>query len=162
MGKNLNQRPRFPMSRCKHISRHRSTNNRGFSLVEVMIAGGLMAIVIAGTLGLLRQGLYYVELARDQTRIAQVLQSEIEDLRTLNWADLTSYGEDETFIPQGTFVEIYGDRYTCRRIITTTATDQRQVQVTATWTDSHSKTRTMSYFTRFTKEGLNDYYYRAL
>jgi len=127
-----------------------------------MVAGALLAVVIAGTLGLLRQGIYYVELARDQTRIAQILQSEIEDLRTLNWNDLTSFSATEQFTPQGTFVAVYGDRYTCTRTITTTATDQRQVQVSATWTDSHNIPRTMSYFTRFTKEGLNDYYYRAL
>jgi len=127
-----------------------------------MVAAGLLALVIAGTLGLLRQGLYYVELARDHTRIAQILQSEIEDLRTLNWSDLTSFNVDEEFTPEGTFVAMYGDRYTCNRLITTTDADQRQVEVSATWTDSHNREHSVSYFTRFTKEGLNDYYYRAL
>ncbi len=134
----------------------------GFSAIEVLMGAVLMASLIAGILQLISQGNYLVELSRDHTRVAQVLQSEIEDMRTLNWSDLTTLPSNDSFSPEGSFISSYKNRYICSRTISSPSSTQRQVLVSATWTDSRSRSHTTNYITRFSKEGLNDYYYRAI
>ena len=56
----------------------------GYTLVVV--------IVFAGGFGALAQGNRLIEISRDETRAYQILQSDIEDLHTLNWAEDTPSG----------------------------------------------------------------------
>ena len=60
-------------------------NSEGFTRVELMISTVVLSVIFAGGFGALHQGNRLIEIARDETRAGQILQSEIEDLRTLNW-----------------------------------------------------------------------------
>ena len=60
-------------------------NSEGFTRVELMISTVVLLVIFAGGFGALHQGNRLIEIVRDETRAGQILQSEIEDLRTLNW-----------------------------------------------------------------------------
>ena len=124
-----------------------------------------MTMLIASMLHLLKQGNYLVELSRDHTRITQIIQSEIEDLRTLNWTDLEAMQQFEVFTPEGRFVAAYASDYSCFRYVidsTENPTEEKWVWVYGTWTDSMNRTHWTWFFTQFSKGGLNDYYYRSV
>ena len=140
-------------------------NRKGFTVVEVMIAAGLMASLTAGMLHMIKQANHLVELARDNTRVSQLIQSEIEDLRTLNWNDLQALEGFHEVTPQGAFVQQFADEYYCYRYVVENSddpTNKKWVWVYAGWVDSQNKTHWVYYFTQFSKDGLNDYYYRSV
>lgn len=144
------------------------TAKGGFTAVETVVGAVLMTVLITSMLHLLRQGNYLIELARDHTRVTQILQSEIEDMRTLSWADMPEGDSFEIVTPEGNFVSSFSDEYYCYRYTWNTKTDsggevvQKEVYVLAVWYDSHNRSHVTYYRTRFTKDGLNDYYYRAV
>lgn len=133
---------------------------KGFTLTEVLISFALMSMVAAAAFKAVQIGYATLEGARDQTRVTQIIQSEIEGLRTLNWTDLTALPEKAEFQPEGNFIHLYGDRYTCYRFIETVRADMREVRVRVVW-DQGSRPQQQEFVTRFTRNGLNDYYYRA-
>ena len=105
-----------------------------------------------------------VELARDNTRVTQLIQSEVEDLRTLNWSDLVEMDGFQEVEAEGQFIQQFANDYYCYRYVrdSSETTDIKWVWVYASWTDSNNRTHWVYYFTQFSKDGLNDYYYRAL
>ena len=138
---------------------------RGFTAVEVIIGASLMSTLIAGMIQLIDQGNYLVELARDNTRVTQLIQSEVEDLRTLNWTDLQQMEGFQKVEIEGQFAQSFAHEYFCYVYITDSAdnpTDKKWVWVYAGWTDSNERTHWVYYFTQFSKDGLNDYYYRSV
>ncbi len=139
----------------------RSTASKdGFTLVELMIGMTLISIVFAGAFRGMKTGFDLVEEARDQARCTQMLQSEIERLRTMNWNDISALPGTATVQLDGALAKAYRDRYAFTRVITSTGTDQVMVTVTATWENS-GRDRDLSMSTIYSKDGLYDYYYRA-
>jgi len=140
-------------------------SKKGFTVVEVMVAAVLIASLVAGMLHMIKHANHFVELARDNTRVTQLIQSEIEDLRTLNWTDLQALDGFQSVTPQGAFVQQYADEYYCYRFVVDSSydpTNKKWVWVYAGWIDSNNKTHWVYYFTQFSKDGLNDYYYRSV
>lgn len=133
----------------------------GFTLVEVMVAAFVFSVLMAGVFGALKQGTDLAELSRDETRATQILQSEMEDLRTKNWAALIAFPSSESYSPSGSFVASFGGRYSCVRTITNRGTNQREVTVSVSWEDNSGKTHARDFKTWITKGGLSDYYYRS-
>jgi prepilin-type N-terminal cleavage/methylation domain-containing protein len=139
-----------------------TSGRKAFTLVEIMVALTLISMIFAGVFGILRQSLFLTESARDYTRVAQILQSEIELMRSMNWTDLSAVPYWSKFEPQGTFVAAYKDRYTCYKWVLNRNADQKEILLVCLWTDGRNKTLYKTYRTLFTRRGLNDYYYRAL
>lgn len=129
--------------------------------MEVMISTFLLAVVLAGVFSALKRGYDLIELSRDETRVSQILQSEMEDLRTKNWAALVALPADETYPPQGRFSSVFGDKYQCRRVIANRASGQKQVELTVTWTSLSGSQHSRQYISWITEDGLFDYYYRS-
>ena len=67
----------------------------GFTLVEVLIAMVLFTMVIAGGFAGISRGFQLVEASRNYTRSSQMLQSELELLRTLPWATFSALSDTE-------------------------------------------------------------------
>lgn len=133
----------------------------GTTLIELMMAVFILALVFASAFTTLGQGYTIVENARDFTRVSQILQSELENLRTKNWTDITALPTSETYQPDAAFTDEYGDRYAITRTITTPKVNQRGLLVTVSFTDSLGHTRSLFYSTIYTKEGIGDFYYRT-
>lgn len=113
-----------------------------------------------------------VEGARDLTRVSQILQSEIEDLRMLSWSELTaqqaSSGGDWTAVAlDSDFQALFGARYTVERKIAprysggVALLDQKQIEVRVTWIGMGGLSRSRKTATWFTEGGLHDYHYRS-
>src|ERR1043165_5319622 len=71
------------------VRRRRRFGNRGYTIVEVGITAMVMLIVIASSLVTLTAGYKAVDNARYTTLAGQILQSQMEKLRMLTWAQLT-------------------------------------------------------------------------
>ena len=137
----------------------------GTTLVEVMIAVFVLAIVFVGIFAMLNQGFRLMETAQDYNRVSQILQNQMEVFRSKNWTALEEYSASGTFDTSEFFTE-YGSHYSGIYSITTSKTgpapdfeiQQKQIILTVGWTDTRGMTRTRRYRTFFTKDGLNDYY----
>ena len=113
----------------------------------------ILGIILASAYGAMQQGFYMIESARDNTRTSQILQGEMESLRTTNWAGLTDLDSPDYFEPASTALADYHDRYTCRRVITTNKTDQLSILLEIDWIDSRGLKHGQSYITYFSKGG---------
>ncbi len=133
----------------------------GNTLVELMMAVVILGIVFGSAFGVLGQGFNIIETSRDYTRVSQILQSEMESLRTKNWTELTALPASSNFTPDPDFVLAFKDRYTCTRVFTTLKVDQRTIVLTVTWRTRKGPVHERSYTTNYTKNGINDFYIRT-
>ena len=141
-----------------------SADRMGTTLVEVMIAVFVLAIVFTGIFAMLNQGFRLMETAQDYNRVSQILQNQMEVFRSKNWTALEEYSARGTFDTSEFFTE-FGSHYSGIYTITTSKSSadeveiqQKEIVLTVGWTDTRGMTRTRRYRTFFTKDGLNDYY----
>jgi prepilin-type N-terminal cleavage/methylation domain-containing protein len=71
--------------------------SNGFSLVEVMIAMVIAAIMFSGIYMVSLQTLNILKMARDESRAIQAAQYEMEKLRSRTWMTLLTMANDTTF-----------------------------------------------------------------
>ena len=138
-----------------------SHNRQGaFTLIEVMVAMIVFSMVIAGGLVGVSRGFELIDTTRNYTRSSQVLQSELELLRTLPWSTFSQLSESElTEKFQEQIVAQFGaDSYV--GVVTTELTggDLMEVVVTVEWSARKGRVHTLNYVTFFTEGGVNDYY----
>ena len=133
----------------------------GTSLVELMIAVVILGMVFGSAFGVLGQGFNIIETSRDYTRVSQILQSEMESLRTKNWTELTALPAKAEFEPDPSFVLAFKDRYTCTRVLTKPEVDQRKILLIVSWKTRKGPLHTRFYTTKYTKNGINDFYIRT-
>lgn len=139
-----------------------ATNAAGFTLVEVVIGMTLMAMVFTASYGAYFLGVRIVQDAREELRASQIIQSELESMRTLTWLDLEGMASTSTIDPQGEFVKVFAKDFTTTREIIDLSNSQKKVKITIEWTNARGQKRTQVFNTVFTKFGLNDYYYRQV
>ena len=156
MGSKYSKIPRFSRKGLR-----RSVSKAGFTLVEVVISAVLMMIIFGGGFGTLVHGNRLIESSRDETRASQILQSEVEDLRTYDWTTLTALDTESTYAPQSSFTDAFSMRYTVKRLISIRSLTQRRVTMQVSWTDSGGLSHSREYITLISKDGLYDYYYRS-
>lgn len=151
----------------------------GFTIFEVMMATMIMAFAIATSITALNEGFRALDTARNTTIAAQLMQSEMEDLRMLPWdasAPANSITSLETAQgPTGTVVPIDNsftngdpaaiavvDRFTINRLITDVSgtSDLKNIELTATWKGIDGRSHTVEYNTYYAKDGLHDYFVR--
>ncbi len=138
------------------------TPSKGFTLIEVMIGTVLLSLILAGGLAALIHGYRTIESARDVTRVSQIIQSEIEAIRTHNWEQLSNMPEQKTQVPlHGSFAARFAERYTVYREVVPNSDTQKSIIVTVEWTAPNGVQRQQRNYTRVTKGGLNDYFYRT-
>ena len=67
-----------------------STDDRGFTLIEVMVAMILLAIMSLGVAGMFGTAIRATQAARSQTSTATLAEQKLEQLRSLTWGFDTS------------------------------------------------------------------------
>jgi len=78
-------------SRMRMNFRDRKDEGRGaFSLVEVMFAVGIVGVVFVSLYAAISQGFAVVQTARENLRATQIMQEQVEILRVLDWAQITT------------------------------------------------------------------------
>ncbi len=134
----------------------------GFTLMESLVAISIFSMVIAGGLIGVRKGFEVVDNSRHYTRVSQVLQSEVETLRTLSWSEMAKLPESEQVTLDTQFGTGAYDRYSITRDIIDESGDLKRVEVTVGFTNRRGKEISLKYVTFFTEGGVNDYFYRTI
>lgn len=155
-----------------HSASWRRRLHRGFTIIEVMMASIVMVLGITTSLLVLDTGMHAVDTARNMTLAAQIMQSEMEILRLQNWAQIRALPEKQqidtsTTITSGTSTALddtlngIASRFTCVRLVTDISgrSDIKRIVLVTSWQGIDGRTHTVSYETRYAKNGLADYFY---
>lgn len=129
-----------------------------FSLVEVMVASCVLMLGISGALVTLQRSLDSIAQARQLDAASQLMQTELERLRLLNWRqlqDIQDSGLVEVDVPSG------GDfaRFSCERQIHDLREGMKEITLVASWGGLDGRAHTARLVTRYSRSGLNDYFY---
>lgn len=137
-----------------------------------MIASIILVLGISTSLTTLVYGMRAIDTARNITLAAQIMQSEMENIRLLNWSQVTALPASDTIdiasvISSGssstldTKLNTIISKFTCTRTITTPKTDMREITLVVSWNGQDGRGHSNSYVTRYCKDGLYDFYYTA-
>lgn len=133
------------------------SSSRAFTLVELLIAMVIFASVIASGLACVRMGMNQISNARSETRASQVMQSEIERLRSLAWNNFIALaGTDQDVNLSSEFSDAVYGSFKMKRSIGGSG-NSRKITLLIQWNDLSGKIHTKSYVTQYTKGGLYDY-----
>jgi Tfp pilus assembly protein PilV len=142
--------------------------------MEVMLGATVMALGISTSILTLQYGMRAIDTARYTTLAGQILQSQMEKLRLLTWAQLTNTTSGpvaySTFTPDVTSTTTAqlrrfsagGVAGRCAQSITTVAGmggTMRAITLTATWTGIDGKSHSLSYTTYYGQNGISDFFY---
>lgn len=142
---------------------------RAFSLVEVLIAVGIVGVIFFSLYSAISSGFAIIQVSRENLRATQVLQEKMEVIRLYRWDQVNSNG----FVPTS-FVEpfyatniatnttgllYYGTLVVTNAPVTEVySNDLRLISATVTWT-SNNKQRERSMSTLVSRYGLQNYIY---
>lgn len=129
-----------------------------FSLVEVMVASCVLMLGISGALVTLQQSLRTIAQARQLDAASQLMQGELERLRLLNWSQLQTLqdsGATGVAIPSG------GDfaHFSCERQIRDLRDGMKEITLITAWGGLDGRAHSARLITRYSRSGLNDYFY---
>lgn len=131
-------------------------NNRGFTILESMIASVVLILAVVSVLAVSAQSFRYLTGIRRTARSSQVLQQKLEDLRLYNWTQMQSLPgtfsdpNDTSNIYKGTIATSAFDTYNG----TTTV---MRVTLTVTYTNQTHSVVSNSLTTLIGNGGLNKY-----
>jgi hypothetical protein len=121
-----------------------------------MIAMVIFAIVIASGFACLKSGLGLMENSRHTTRSSQIMQSEIERIRSLPWNQVIALSNDADVTLGNAFAATVYEAYTMERRVTGSG-NERVVTLIVSWTDNSGRAHSRSYVSQYTRGGLYDY-----
>ena len=142
------------------------------TLMEVVLATGIIAITGAGVISSVNYGLFIMRVARENQRATQVMLEKLEAIRLYNWSQVTN----AAFIPD-TFTAPYdptaplsaqGTTYYGTMSVTTPtfsgttpnySANIRQFTVGLSWTNNGGIAHTRSLTTYVAQNGVQNYVY---
>ncbi len=152
----------------------RARARAGFTIAEVVMASFVMIFGISSSVIVMQTGFRSLDTARKTTLAAQIMQSEMERIRMLNWTQINALPDEaeidfSTIFPQNTEVErtMFGqisNTFTAVRSTRTlpdTDDEIREISVLITWEGIDGVPHTRNSTTQYCKDGLYAYYYRT-
>jgi Tfp pilus assembly protein PilV len=153
----------------------------GFTIIEVAIAATVLILAISSSLAVLQQGLRAIDTARYKTMAGQILQSQMEKLRMLNWSQLnytlpTPTANTGGPVNYATFTtDVVGlsaaqvDRFFAngasgrflQSIEDGPLTNMKTIKLTATWTGIDGQSHSVYYISHYGRAGLSDFFYNG-
>ena len=151
---------------------HRRSRSSGFTIVEIAVAASVMILAITSAIIVLQSGFKALDTARKTTLAAQIIQSEMERIRMLSWTrvsaldsgveiDLSEIFPKNTALEEKIFNQM-DDTFSAIRTITPLVSSPNglmEITVTVTWKGIDGVTHNRSTSTRYTQNGLYNYYY---
>ncbi len=143
--------------------------DQGTTLVEVLMAIFVFAVMAVSLMGSFSYGFFVLQLVRENQRATQIMLEKIETIRLYNWDEVLT----PNFIP-ASFEDVYdpqapvGSQGTVYQgtvsvnaypYATSYAANMRQLDVTLTWTTMNNVNRTRTFSTFIAKDGLQNYVY---
>lgn len=131
------------------------------------MASFVLVVAILGSFATLQFSFRTMDTARNTGLAAQIMQSEIERLRMMSWSDI------ENTLPATGTVDLttmfssdpkIAQRFNVTRTITPVAgreTSMKTIEIRVNWTGASGRQHTRSFTTRYSKNGLYDFYYTA-
>ena len=143
-----------------------TSRKRGFTIVEVMAAAGVMAFAITTSITVMQRSFLAVDTARNISYASQIMQCELEKMRLRPWATISTYAPSTISVTTDVTVDssfrsntYIGNRFTMTRTANRMHADtMMQIQLTITWRSYDGRTISRSYITYYGKDGLYDYF----
>ncbi len=126
----------------------------GLTLVEVVVALTLLGLLLAAAFSAMNHGFLLNHNAEMRNRANELIDREVEYLRTLPWADVESI-EDGNFFQAPMRSELQTER-----LVATddpTAPNIVYMKLTVTWTDVNGRSQSVSTLMQCTKGGISAY-----
>lgn len=126
-----------------------------------MAAAMVMAFALGAAVIAIQAGMRDLEMARTSTAVAQVLQSEAERLRLMNWPEINALPASETVNPGAEVANARRGGVQITRVVSNVAgfADMKEIVLRATWTGGGGGAHERVVRLRYAKGGLHDYYY---
>ncbi|MCC5789695.1 MAG: hypothetical protein JJT75_08670 [Opitutales bacterium] len=137
----------------------------GFTLIEVIIGVMVIMTVVAMAMAALNRGFAMAQFSRDSTRVSQILQSEMEILRLKNWPmmeNLVRYPDWEDRDSSQHIPSNSSGRFETKRTLVEIEEGLLLARIVVEWKPTRGPSSTREYFSYFTRNGINDFYYGAL
>ncbi len=149
--------PHFPPRRLPRDA-------RGFTILEVALASFVMALGISSAILAMQSSFRFLDVARDTTLTSQILQSEIERIRMMSWASVSTLPAEETVNLSTMFTADanLAARFTVTRKVVKDddrENDVRLITLSVKWTSYDGRSHSRRFQTKYVKNGLYDYYY---
>lgn len=157
----------------------RFSRTGAFTLVEVGVAAGVMALGLVGMIQVVISGAQMLDVARKQNIAMQIIHGQIDQIRLRNWAEIDAYPASETVQVDasdnggdqaanvlkgfvfGSNLPAISTGFRCKRDIVTVRTDFKQVTFTVTWTGNTGRAYSRTGTTYVGKNGLYVTYQRS-
>ncbi len=146
--------------RERALFRSRATT-AGFNLIEVTIATLVVGIFVCAILVSVTSGYSVLEKSRETLRANQILQQELETVRTYSWTSMTNsanFGSTNyadsgvSFAVTRSVSNYYNSTSYCTSYM-------REVTISIAWTNSAGSPMNKDMSTVVSEGGLNDYIY---
>lgn len=139
------------------------------TLVEVVLATAILAIMASGLIGSYNYGFFVMEVVRENQRATQIMMEKVETIRLYNWnqvntpnfipATFTDYFDPQA-PPGAKGITYYGTTSIGNAPFSTSySTNMVQIQVTLTWSSNGRVSHTRSTSTLIAKDGIQNYVY---
>ncbi len=128
------------------------------------MAAMVMAMGISTSVLVIQRGFAMQDTARNITTAGQIMTSQMEQYRMLDWATVTAYPTAATAVSLDSAFSgssSVGSRFTMSRTVSTPATDIRQITLTVTWTGYDGRRLSRSMTTYYARYGIHDYIYNG-
>ena len=132
-----------------------------FTLIEVVLAALVLVAGLVGVLQVISSGTDMLDVSRKQTLAAQIIHSEIDNLRLSNWDQINALPLTSTSIPINASLQKISQNMQCFRSISLARTELKIVTITVNWTGKNGRPYTRSGYTYFGKYGLYVAYQRS-
>ena len=152
----------------RHVTRPNSRASRrpdgGFTILEVALATFVLTLGIGSSLIGLQAGFKQIDLARGTTLASQIIQSEMERIRMLNWSAVSALPASETF-DGGTNFTTSPDVVGKFSVTRTTAVDSSRptevmnINVSVNWKTYDGRSHRRTFNSVYAKNGLYDFFY---
>jgi type II secretory pathway pseudopilin PulG len=141
----------------------------GMTLVDLVMAIGVLGIMAGGVFGSFRYGFFTLQLVRENQRATQIILEKVETIRLYSWDQVNTPG----FIPQDLDPEYYDPQAPVGQqgvtyngtvrvepcgLTSSYAAHMRQITVTLSWT-TRDIPHTRSLTTFIAKDGVQNYVY---
>jgi hypothetical protein len=127
-----------------------------------MMGSSVLTLVLAGCFIGIGQAMVISENMKNSNFAAQVLDAEMESLRSKTWDEISEIRESSTFRPTRYFETVNLRDWSCERTITEPSDNLKEIKLNISWTDLKGIAHSRQMFTYYARNGLSDYFYRAI